>query len=133
MKRIIRLTESDLVNLVKKVISEQEVTQSGKDIIINADNMISAGFAERLPSSDLKIKSNYFTLLGNVNPQGNRTTGYYKLQSNTDSTIIDQEAKGGGSSKWRFPYKGSWTKGSIIYVYDDKALDVKKGMKQLGQ
>ena len=38
MTKIIRLTESELVNLVKKVLSEQPITAPGVDIIQGVGN-----------------------------------------------------------------------------------------------
>ena len=38
MTKIIRLTESELVNLVKKVLSEQPITAPGVDIIQGIGN-----------------------------------------------------------------------------------------------
>ena len=44
MKKVIRLTESDLVRIVKRVISEQEVSEDNFiDDLMNNNSLISQG------------------------------------------------------------------------------------------
>ena len=87
MKRIVRLTESDLVRLVKRVISEQATDIANQNFSQGANGAIIPVFASNGLATFsggrvvlTSIGNKVFAPIGNVGPNGERTGKYLKVQ-----------------------------------------------------
>jgi hypothetical protein len=100
MKRIIRLTESDLVRLVKRVINEQPVTDYTRQNFSQGFNgtiipvHLSAGLATTSRGEIVLTSAGntIFKVEGNVNPNGKLSMNYLKVKVTADkmSDFIDR-------------------------------------------
>jgi hypothetical protein len=140
MKRIVRLTESDLVRLVKKVIKEQEQTKKiSSKLSQGLQNVIPAMIENQPFNGNLfgtaiggNFQGTYYEWVGDgivgfPNTKGQRGPTYGRIESDKNSAIIkDLTEKGITDADPNGLFIGFYEEGGIWFrCYQTKSKTVK--------